>query len=97
MLFYVKGGAAWTQERADDSFTIAGIAADPSSSTIRTGWTVGTGLEWAFARHWSATVEYNYYDFGSSALRLTAPNTSVTFDSFKDTIHAVTVGVNYRF
>ena len=103
-LFYVKGGAAWTNERLDTAFiaplgtVAAGTAVDPSTSTTRTGWTAGSGVEWAFARHWSATVEYNYYDFGSRALLLTAPGSpSVTIASFKDTIQTVTVGVNYRF
>jgi outer membrane immunogenic protein len=95
-LFYVKGGAAWTDEKVDIAFTnLRGIAVDPSTSTTRTGWTVGTGVEWAFAPNWSATLEYDYYDFGSKGLTLTAP--VVTVSSFKDTIHAVTAGVNYHF
>jgi outer membrane immunogenic protein len=102
----LNGGAAFTNEKVDVAFTTPGgtttpvvgvIAVDPSSSTIRTGWTAGTGVEWAFARNWSATLEYGYYDFGSKALTLTDPNQNTTVHSFKDTIHAVTVGVNYRF
>jgi outer membrane immunogenic protein len=58
-------------------------------------------VEWAFARNWSATLEYDYYDFGSKGLTLTDDsaivNEIVTVHSFKDTIHAVTVGVNYHF
>jgi outer membrane immunogenic protein len=98
-LFYVKGGAAWTNEKADDAFItpIRGIAVDPSTSATRTGWTVGTGVEWAFAPNWSTTLEYDYYDFGSKALTLTDPNAFVTVASFKDTIHEVTAGVNYHF
>lgn len=97
-LFYVKGGAAWTNEKADDAFTLtSGVAVDPSTSSTRTGWTIGTGVEWAFAPNWSATLEYDYYDFGSKHLTLTAPNATVTIFSFKDTIHAVTAGVNCRF
>jgi opacity protein-like surface antigen len=34
-------------------------------SQTRTGWTAGAGLEWMFARQWSAKVEYLYYDLGS--------------------------------
>jgi outer membrane immunogenic protein len=96
-LFYVKGGAAWTDEKVDDAFTLNGIAVDPGTSTTRTGWTVGTGVEWAFAPNWSTTLEYDYYDFGSNALTLTGPITFVTVASFKDTIHEVTAGVNYHF
>ena len=50
-------------------------------------------MEWAFAPNWSATLEYDYYDFGSKGLTLTQPNEVVTVASFKDTIHAVTTGV----
>ena len=74
-----------------------GIAVDPSTSTTRTGWTVGSEVEWAFARNWSATLEYDYYDFGSKGLTLTQANEVVTIASFKDTIHAVTTGVNFHF
>ena len=97
-LFYVKGGAAWTNEKVDDAFTtVGGIAVDPSTSSTRTGWTTGAGAEWAFAPNWSATLAYDYYDFGSKGLSLTDPNATVTIFSFKDTIHTLTAGVNYRF
>jgi len=36
-----------------------------SYSDTRVGWTAGGGLEWMFAPHWSAKVEYLYYDLGS--------------------------------
>jgi outer membrane immunogenic protein len=97
-LLYVKGGAAWTNEKVDDAFTnLLGMAVDPSTSTTRTGWTIGAGAEWAFVPNWSATLEYDYYDFGSMGLTLTAPNQAVTVNSLKDTIQTVTAGVNYRF
>ncbi len=97
-LFYVKGGAAWTDEKVDDAFTtVLGKAVDPSTSTTRTGWTAGTGVEWAFTRYLSVAIEYDYHNFGSKGLRLTDQNATVTIASFKDTISTVTVGVNYRF
>jgi outer membrane immunogenic protein len=97
-LFYAKGGVAWTNEKVDDAFTtVLGVAVDPSKSTTRTGWTAGTGVEWAFARNWSATLEYDYYGFGSNGLTLIDRNVTVTVFSFKDTINTVTAGVNYRF
>ncbi|MET4356303.1 opacity protein-like surface antigen [Bradyrhizobium sp. RT9b] len=36
-----------------------------TSHDTRFGWTLGTGLEWAFASNWTANVEYDYVDFGS--------------------------------
>jgi outer membrane immunogenic protein len=98
-LVFVRGGAAWTREKLDDAFTNArALAVDPSLSRTRTGWTVGTGVDWAFAPHWSATLEYNFYDFGAHGAQLTdSVGTVVTFSSLKDTLHAVTAGVNYHF
>ena len=98
-LVFARGGAAWTHEKVDDAFIrVSGIAVDPSATAARTGWTVGTGVEWAFAPHWSATLEYNFYDFGANGITLADPsNVTVTFSSLKDTIHTVTAGVNYHF
>jgi outer membrane immunogenic protein len=97
-LVFVRGGAAWTHEKSDDAFTtVAGVAVDPSSSTTRTGWTAGAGVEWAFAPHWSTSLEYDFYDFGTHGVTLTQNNTFVSGISVKDTIHAVTAAVDYHF
>jgi outer membrane immunogenic protein len=99
-LVFVRGGAAWTNEKVDDAFTIpGGIAVDPRATATRTGWTIGTGVDWAFAPNWSASFEYNYYDFGSHTTTLTdaANNVTVSGITLKDTIHAFTTGVNYHF
>lgn len=99
-LVYARGGAAWTRERNEDPFiTPAGTPVDPSTTSTRTGWTVGGGAEWAFAPHWSANVEYNYYDFGTHGITMTntAPLVNVVGFQVRDRIHTATVGVNYRF
>jgi outer membrane immunogenic protein len=97
-LVYARGGAAWTREKADDAFVnFAGIAVDPSATVTRTGWTAGTGVEWAFAPHWSANIEYNYYDFGDRSIIVSSPTNRVLLYSLKDKIHAATIGVNYHF
>jgi len=99
-LVYVRGGAAWTRETIDDAFIgpVVGVRTDPSATVTRTGWTAGAGVEWAFARHWSANVEYNYHDFGTEGpILLTSPVNSVSVNQLKDTIHAATAGVNYHF
>lgn len=82
-LAYVKGGAAWM----DADYSLVGITA----SDTRTGWTVGTGLEWGVAPNWSAKVEYNYMDFGTDRFALPA---STDIDT---QVHAVKFGLNYRF
>lgn len=82
-LWYVKGGAAWMD--ADYGISRFGKVGD-----TRTGWTLGTGLEWAIAPQWSAKLEYNYLDFGKDSFG------PATMDV--DTqIHVVKLGLNYRF
>jgi outer membrane immunogenic protein len=68
-MFYGKAGAAWTGA----TYTLgalqvaaAGNAAFGGTlSETHVGWTVGTGVEWAFAPSWTAKLEYDYLDFGS--------------------------------
>ena len=95
-LVYAKGGAAW----AHDKYTVDYLGTWAASET-RSGWTVGGGLEWAFADNWSAKLEYQFYDFGTKDLAFFSsdfvggPTTSVK--SVKQQIHTVKLGLNYRF
>jgi hypothetical protein len=42
-------------------------------TSTRTGWTIGGGVEWMFALHWSAFLEGNYIDFDNCLLRCMSP------------------------
>jgi outer membrane immunogenic protein len=88
-LFYVKGGAAWTDLNSE---TYLGAASFKKSST-RDGWTIGGGIEYAFAPNWTTFVEYDYYDFGDKNTLLTNGNL-LKVDT---NVNVVKVGVNYRF
>jgi outer membrane immunogenic protein len=99
-LFYGRGGVAWTHEKIDEGYInpATGVAVDPSASVMRTGWTLGAGVEWAFAPRWSANADYNYHDFGTKGpIQLISPTEGVTVAHLKDTIHAATIGVNYHY
>src|SRR6202000_1731518 len=61
-LVYAKGGAAWARDRFSTKFyTAPGVEV----TDTRLGWTVGAGVEYAFAPQWTAKLEYNYMDFGN--------------------------------
>lgn len=85
VMVYAKGGAAFMDR--DLSYSVFGTTLETVSKT-RTGWTVGGGVEWAFAPAWSAKVEYNYMDFGSNNIEGT---------EIDQTVNVIKVGVNYRF
>ena len=106
-LLYATGGFAYGQTRT--SFTTTDLTtgcvpggtlcAAGSSSSLRTGWTAGAGVEAQFAPNWSIKAEYLYVDLGTLAMNIptfTFPaiafNTSV---SFREQI--ARVGLNYRF
>ena len=68
-----------------------------SSSTNRTGWTIGGGIEWGFAPNWSAKIEYNHIDLGSTNVAILSSTGTTSFVSSKETIDVVKGGINYRF
>jgi outer membrane immunogenic protein len=87
-LLYAKGGAAW----AHDKYT-AIYGATFTGTETRGGWTIGGGLEWAFMDNWSAMLEYDFYDFGTKDVSLTAGAAI----NVKQYIGVVKFGINYRF
>jgi len=60
VLLYGTGGMAIVDGKLSGS--ALGVTASVEKSHI--GWTAGAGLEWAFARQWTAKVEYLYTDSG---------------------------------
>jgi outer membrane immunogenic protein len=95
VLLYAKGGGAWVRD--EFSLTAGGVTV-ANADTTPSGWTVGGGVEWAFAGNWSAFAEYNYLDFGTPGVTFTSATGGATFPvDIKQTINSVMVGVNYRF
>jgi len=101
LLLYATGGLAYGHVDASADTFFASTNHYPASvSQTKAGWTVGGGTEWAFARNWSAKIEYLHVDLGSvSATALNAPEPSVF--SARYTWHTkesiVRAGVNYHF
>jgi outer membrane immunogenic protein len=98
-LFYAKGGGAWSQTSSTGTGVLAGGAPfdTTSASSNRSGWVVGGGVEWGFAPNWSAKIEYNHIDFGSSNVVVTSSKGTTSNISSSDTAEVVKGGVNYRF
>ena len=61
-LFYVTGGGALANQNYTLFSPFTGF--NTNASATKLGWTVGGGVEYAFAPNWSARVEYRYSDFG---------------------------------
>jgi outer membrane immunogenic protein len=94
---YVTGGWAYGYGEISGTTTVGGVATSFSGSQDYSGWTVGGGVEWAFADHWSAKAEYLYIDFGNG-LAVPANNAgTINIVGGKMTDNIVRLGVNYKF
>jgi outer membrane immunogenic protein len=104
-LFYVKGGIAAAETR--DNFSVTQATSTPpvfidlgTKNSTQVGWTIGGGIEHAFAPNWSAKIEYNYVDLGKSSENFNFVTTggSLTFrPDIEHKLQIVKVGANYRF
>jgi len=120
MLVYGKAGVAWMRSQvAINPNNAAGFAGysltgdplaegNPTNQMISSwGWTIGAGIEYAFAPRWSLDVGYQYMRFNAgtvptpetddvtSAGHVTAVPAGVS--SVTQDMHIARVGLNYHF
>jgi outer membrane immunogenic protein len=110
LMIYGTGGAAFAkiESSAGLSCSDAGcgdsgnvLVAATSSSTQKTGWVVGAGVEWMFAPNWIVRGEYQHIDLGSVSSALSPAgcdsfncNFSATQNVRLDVLRA---GVSFKF
>jgi outer membrane immunogenic protein len=97
-LFYGTGGLGWAYDKFARTQTAAGFNAPPAGLVISevpnpTGWVAGGGVEWAYARNWTAKVEYLHFDLMSS----NTVTPLITVNQNHLLIDTVRVGINYLF
>ena len=99
VLLYAKGGVGLTRDSYQLTDPIVPLTDDilASASETRLGWTIGTGLEWAYLPNWSLKLEYGYLDLGSRSVTFTFFGGATELFDIDQHIHTVKVGVNYRF
>ncbi len=85
MLFYVTGGGAFGDVRANVNGTTW-------NKETKAGWTAGAGIETAFADNWTARVEYLFVDLQDTTFN--PPVTPITV-KFSNT-NLVRVGLDYK-
>ena len=106
VLWYVKGGAAVTDDKYRGTVTATGALFDSASET-RWGGVVGTGLEFGFAPNWSVAVEYDHLFMGNHSRSFTSTGVLAATvvpvggvfrtDSIRQDVDLVTARINYRF
>jgi outer membrane immunogenic protein len=84
LLLYGTGGLAYGEVKSSAFISQSHAVSDTFGSTAasfsetRAGWTAGAGAEWLFAPHWSAKVEYLYYDLGDISYNAGTLNAAFT-------------------
>jgi outer membrane immunogenic protein len=97
VLLYAKGGAALAGDKYNVSGTFTGLPYNFQGLDNRYGWIVGGGVDWAFARHWSVNVEYDYYSFGHGGILMSdSINGLAGVVDVKQTVQVVKVGLNFH-
>ena len=95
-LLYAKGGYAFRGDNDNIHVTTGGVPqAFTTDGNHQDGYTVGAGLEYMFAPNWSAKIEYQYYNFGSTTF--TSGPADIAGVRYTDDVHTVKAGINYRF
>ena len=105
VLTYVTGGVAFAEHELALAFPATGTPlATLTRNETWTGWTLGTGVEWALWNNWTARLEHRYTKFEEErALGTTAdPSTgTATFAGFSYggdiKYHTIRAGLSYRF
>ena len=97
VLWYVKGGAAVTDNKFRGLATVGGALVDQENDT-RWGGVVGTGVEVSFAPNWSVAFEYDHLFMDSNSVNFNTPLGVFTrTDSITQNVDIGSVRVNYRW
>jgi outer membrane immunogenic protein len=99
LLLYGTAGGTWNDAH-NTRTQVAGTVGNAGPGTVETvstshiGWTVGAGLDYAFARNWDVFAEYRYA--GNPDVNVTFPIAQRSTTN-NVTTNVVEVGLNYRF
>jgi outer membrane immunogenic protein len=99
VLLYGTGGFGWSSGSSTRT-QVAGTVGNAIPGTVETvstsnsGWVVGAGLDYAFARDWDVFAEYKYVPSRSATITFPIAERSTTSTVTSNTIE---VGVNWRF
>ena len=102
MIFGKAGWAGAGFNGISSTYNLVGtITNTDTNAQNRNGGTVGAGVEWGFAEHWSAKLEYDYVKFATAHYVNTAVAASgaVTFPNriATSSLNIAKAGVSYRF
>ena len=101
VLFYGTGGLAYGKVDLNSSFNTGPVASlNSQTSSIRTGWVAGGGIEYMWRPNVFLNLGYQYVDLGTANLASSTTLSNLTIGqtaSAHAAFQVVTVGLNWRF
>jgi outer membrane immunogenic protein len=96
-LFYLKGGAALTNNNFLNYNTASGVGLYYATSH-KLGATVGVGFEYGFTPNWSAGIEYDHLMMGNANNSFSCyAGCAAVVNTISQNVEMVTVRLNYKF
>jgi outer membrane immunogenic protein len=96
-LFYGTGGLAYGRVGLNSTFSALGISTTADTSSIRTGWVAGAGIDYLLQPNLVLNFGYQYVDLGTVSLSSTAGSFVTQNASARAAFHTVTAGLSWRF
>jgi outer membrane immunogenic protein len=96
-MVFLTGGYAYARVEANAFASAGAVSGTLSRSEIRSGWTVGGGVELGLSPQWTVKLEYLYLDFGSHSRTWTITGLPALTERSRISENLVRAGVNYRF
>ena len=101
MLIYATGGLAYGQVSLNNNFQAPDIvhpfSLTSATSSVKTGWVLGSGVEYALNPHMHISLGYQYIDLGSTL----SSKSDMTFNSVAQTaktnaqFHVISLGLSW--
>ncbi|MCC2096379.1 MAG: porin family protein [Hyphomicrobiales bacterium] len=92
---FVTGGVAFANLKYIYTNPLTGI--EEKTESVRTGYTVGAGVSYAFTNQWRATLEYRYTDFGAFRYASQTAFPGLLTGRQQPRFSTVKAGISYKF
>lgn len=95
LLIYAAGGLAFGSFKY--RYTNGTTLVNETTTSTRTGWTVGGGVEYAFTNNWIGRAEYRFTNFGKFYYASVTAFPGLLTGSQNPRFHTLRAGISYKF